>query len=219
MSGSGSVPSWWQCEAGRALARALACLLTTHLPGAWVLPALPACQCGCLLGHWLAFRPAPQRIWAHARSPPTCTPSAASQAPSGVLLTGLELPYAAPFVPPPSLPPPEHAAGWGDGEGGGTHAGGPWRPARRRALLVGANYARSGERGAALRGCVRDAHCLHGLLSARFGCARSSLDVPGVSRRACGGPCGVYAWPVSLCAGHWGVTVCRTGRACGAVAQ
>jgi len=39
-------------------------------------------------------------------------------------------------------------------------------------VLAGVNYARDGG-GAALRGCVRDAHCLHGLLASRFGCARA----------------------------------------------
>ena len=87
-----------------------------------------------------------------------------AQAPSGLLLPGLELPYAAPFVPRPSLPPPEHLLG--------DPAQAPaWRPTRRRAVLVGINYTRAGEGGARLRGCVRDAHCLHGLLAARFGWA------------------------------------------------
>ena len=137
----------------------------------------------------------------------------ALQAPSGVLLPGLELPYAAPFVPPPSLPPPEHVGAWGDGEGGGSHRGNPWRPARRRALLVGANYARSGERGAALRGCVRDAHCLHALLSARFGCARGSFACAGPrggERRRSGG------WPLlgmhGQYADDWVGSVCPIGR-------
>jgi len=46
------------------------------------------------------------------------------------------------------------------------------RERARRAVLAGVNYARDGG-GAALRGCVRDAHCLHGLLASRFGCARA----------------------------------------------
>ncbi|KAK9826757.1 hypothetical protein WJX81_006172 [Elliptochloris bilobata] len=114
----------------------------------------------------LAFVRAELPAGAGPLPPHACTPpSPLAQAPSGVLLPGLELPYAAPFVPPPSLPPPEHARSWGEREGGR----GFWRPARRRAVLVGVNYAGAGEGGAALRGCVRDAHCLHALLTARFG--------------------------------------------------
>jgi hypothetical protein len=85
-----------------------------------------------------------------------------SQAPPGVVLSGrLQLPYAAPYVPPPSLPPPEYAH---------LPASGAWVPGRRRALLVAANYSRGADGGARLRGCVNDVHCLKHLLTSKFGC-------------------------------------------------
>lgn len=85
-----------------------------------------------------------------------------SQAPPGVVLNGrLQLPYAAPYVPPPSLPPPEYAH---------LPASGAWVPGRRRALLVAANYSRGADGGARLRGCVNDVHCLKHLLTSKFGC-------------------------------------------------
>lgn len=74
----------------------------------------------------------------------------------------LELPYAAPYIPPPSLPPPEYAH---------LPASDTWLPGRKRALLVAANYSRVDDEGAHLRGCVNDVHCLKHLLTSKFGCA------------------------------------------------
>ena len=80
------------------------------------------------------------------------------QAPAGVLLQSpVELLYAAPFIPPPSLPPPEY-----------THqdAAMPFQPIRKKAIVVGCNYTSIPQ--AALKGCVRDALCLSQLLIAHY---------------------------------------------------
>lgn len=86
----------------------------------------------------------------------------AVQAPSKVGLHGRgQLPYAAPYIPEPSLPPPEHPH---------VSAASPdWQPARRSAVLVGVNYARALDKNARLKGSVNDIQCLKHLLTSRFG--------------------------------------------------
>lgn len=81
------------------------------------------------------------------------------QAPPGVKAQSpAELPYAAPFIPAPSLPPPEYNH---------QDAATPFQPLRKKAVLVGCNYTSIPE--AALKGCVRDANCLCQLLTAHYG--------------------------------------------------
>ncbi|KAL3152234.1 hypothetical protein ABBQ32_001316 [Trebouxia sp. C0010 RCD-2024] len=82
-----------------------------------------------------------------------------SQAPPGVRsLCPADLPYAAPFIPPPSLPPPEYSH---------QDAAMPFQPLRKKAVLIGCNYTSIPE--AALKGCVKDANCLCQLLTAHYG--------------------------------------------------
>lgn len=84
------------------------------------------------------------------------------QAPAGVVLSSpLALPYAAPYIPPPSLPPPEYPH---------LAASSTWLPGRKRALLVAANYSHVPDPQAHLRGCATDVHCLRHLLVSKFGC-------------------------------------------------
>ena len=81
------------------------------------------------------------------------------QAPAGVLpQKPSEMPYAAPFIPPPSLPPPEYPD---------QDSVASWQPLRRKAVLVGCNYCNIPL--AALKGCVRDASCLVQLLRVHYG--------------------------------------------------
>ena len=77
-----------------------------------------------------------------------------------MLNSQLALPYAAPYIPPPSLPPPEY-----------THlaASSMWLPGRKRALLVAANYSCVTDPSAHLCGCANDMHCLKHLLISKFG--------------------------------------------------
>ena len=85
-----------------------------------------------------------------------------AQAPAGVArVERPELPYAAPYIPPPSLPPPEYPD---------LPAEPGWQPGRKRALLIGVSYARCGDARWGLRGCVNDAHCLKHLLVTKYGC-------------------------------------------------
>ena len=89
-----------------------------------------------------------------------------AQAPAGIArVERPELPYAAPYIPPPSLPPPEYPD---------LPAEPGWQPVRKRALLVGVSYARCGDARWGLRGCVNDVHCLKHLLMTRYGCGRQS---------------------------------------------
>ena len=81
------------------------------------------------------------------------------QAPLGVKSQSpAELPYAAPFIPAPSFPPPEYSH---------QDAATPFQPLRKKAVLIGCNYTSIPE--AALKGCVRDANCLCQLLTAHYG--------------------------------------------------
>ena len=81
------------------------------------------------------------------------------QAPPEVLpQTGADLPYAAPFIPPPSLPPPESI---------NQEPASPRQTRRRKAVLIGCNYVNVPP--AALKGCVQDAVCLYQLLTRHFG--------------------------------------------------
>jgi hypothetical protein len=97
------------------------------------------------------------------------------QAPAGVVLGGrLELPYAAPYIPPPSLPPPEYAH---------LQKPMPWQPGRKRAVLVAVNYSSCPHPHVHLRGCVNDIHCLRHLLMMKFGCAKPIHDSAESCRR------------------------------------
>lgn len=69
-----------------------------------------------------------------------------------------EVPYAAPFIPPPSLPPPESAD---------PELLEAWHPGRRKAVLIGCNYTSIPQ--AALKGCVNDANLLRQLLMDHYG--------------------------------------------------
>ncbi|CAL5219515.1 g1360 [Coccomyxa viridis] len=89
-------------------------------------------------------------------------PLPVSEAPSEVGLHGrAQLPYAAPYIPGPGLPPPDykHLAGVAQ----------RWQPARRAAVLVGVNYLYARDQNSRLRGSVNDIHCLKHLLMRRFG--------------------------------------------------
>ncbi|CAL8467614.1 g7152 [Coccomyxa elongata] len=89
------------------------------------------------------------------------SPLPTSKAPAGVVLSSqLALPYAAPYIPPPSLPPPEYAH---------LATSSTWLPGRKRALLVAANYSHVPDPQAHLRGCANDVHCLKHLLISKFG--------------------------------------------------
>ena len=84
------------------------------------------------------------------------------QAPAEVRLCGrAQLPYAAPYIPGPGLPPPDY-----------KHLCGVphhWQPARKAAVLVAVNYLHARDRNSRLRGSVNDIHCLKHLLLSRFG--------------------------------------------------
>lgn len=81
------------------------------------------------------------------------------QAPAGVIPQDPgEMPYAAPFIPPASLPPPESAD---------PELLDSWQPGRRRAVLIGCNYSAIPQ--AALKGCVNDANLLRQLMMEHFG--------------------------------------------------
>lgn len=73
-----------------------------------------------------------------------------------------QLPYAAPYIPGPSLPTPEYPHLSAASRRG-------WQPARRAAVLVGVNYTHALNQHARLRGSVNDIHCLKHLLTTRFG--------------------------------------------------
>lgn len=81
------------------------------------------------------------------------------QAPPGVLSQiPSEMLYAAPFIPRPSLPPPESSH---------QDTAPAWQARRKKAVLIGCNYLSIPQ--AALKGCVRDARCLYQLLTVHYG--------------------------------------------------
>ena len=82
-----------------------------------------------------------------------------SQAPAGVLPEAApEMPYAPPFMPHASMPPPDYP----DSERSQY-----WQPGRKKALLIGCNYDDCAP--AQLQGCVNDANCLRQLLISHYG--------------------------------------------------
>ncbi len=72
-----------------------------------------------------------------------------------------QLPYAAPYIPEPSLPPPEYPHILSSPR--------HWQPSRKAALLIGVNYTQALDQNARLKGSVNDIQCLQHLLIMRFG--------------------------------------------------
>lgn len=92
-------------------------------------------------------------------------PRLLSEAPAGVLPQApSEMPYAAPFIPPPSLPPPESSQ---------QNAAMSWQPRRRKAVLIGCNYLSIPP--ATLKGSVQDASCLYQLLKVHYSFQADSI--------------------------------------------
>lgn len=71
------------------------------------------------------------------------------------------LPYAAPYIPGPSLPTPEYPHL--------SAAPHNWQPARKAAVLVGINYTHARDQHSRLKGSVNDIQCLKHLLMSKFG--------------------------------------------------
>ncbi|KAA6417467.1 MAG: hypothetical protein FRX49_12546 [Trebouxia sp. A1-2] len=107
----------------------------------------------------------PQAGGDFGRTSVTPVPRLVSEAPPGVLSQiPSEMPYAAPFIPPPSLPPPEASH---------QDTAPAWQARRKKAVLIGCNYLSIPQ--AALKGCVRDARCLYQLLTVHYGFQADSV--------------------------------------------
>ena len=91
-----------------------------------------------------------------------------------------QLPYAAPYIPEPSLPPPEYPHILSSPR--------HWQPGRKAALLIGVNYTQALDQNARLKGSVNDIQCLQHLLIKRFGWVLH-LEARRSGRRCLAYPC------------------------------